>query len=498
MPLEIRMSKLGIKQGTKASAESSKVASQASTPPIPREKLQVPRPMSLDAFREPMYFAYLFDNFVWSSFANPWLQQSAEGKLGSLPYQACKALSQSTFGKYHSQPDIELEATVSYCKVVSRVRLGLSEPGNEAADLLLPMLILLMHANLTMSYTEGSNHIRGIIGLLQTCGPEPFQRSDLRPAFSSTRSTLITVSMLTRQRSFLEEERWRLAPWASDPGSKSDQDKLVDILAFLPGLLQELNPLLHAPIATVIETTHNFCLQVQHGLRALLTWRRAWDAKYPQVARMQPRTDTKRTSYPAGAESLLCYSTFTRAVEYSLYNAIFICLVNLLSLIETPENVSYYTQAAAYASHTMQHGTHHRTTSCLLAPAEQWDMEGAAKEIVRAFEFQLLNVARCRESALYWLFPLSLAYRVLEGETEWCEWIEELLNASQKSRGYGKGSVTVYFNFFPLSNRKNIEQGAGNGHDSGRSYEATMKWISHAAAARVSHESMTVERMVWE
>lgn len=103
--------------------------------------------MSLVAFKEDIQFAYLFDNFVWSSYGTPWLQMSAEGKVDALSLEACRAFSLSIFGKHHHQPDIELSGAVHYDKAVralsSRVS-GVGAPGSE--ELIIPIMILLMHS----------------------------------------------------------------------------------------------------------------------------------------------------------------------------------------------------------------------------------------------------------------------------------------------------------------------------------------------------------------
>jgi hypothetical protein len=107
----------------------------------------IPTDMSLVAFREDIQFAYLFDNFVWSSYGTPWLQLSAEGKIDSLSLEACRAFSLSIFGKHHHQPDIEVSGAIHYDKAVRALSSRLSSvgaPGSE--DLIIPIMILLMQS----------------------------------------------------------------------------------------------------------------------------------------------------------------------------------------------------------------------------------------------------------------------------------------------------------------------------------------------------------------
>ncbi|KAK3073000.1 hypothetical protein LTR53_005812, partial [Teratosphaeriaceae sp. CCFEE 6253] len=454
MPLEFRMSKLGSQSHASFTASKSSARSKECTLLNNPPRQQVPQSLSLVAFKEPIYFAHLFDNFIWSSFGSPWLQLSAEGKLGPLPYEACMALSQSAFGKSHTQLDIELDGSVTYGNAVSGVRLGLSRGGRETASLLLPMLTLIMHANVTQSWAEGEIHIGGMLALLQACGPQAFQSSTLRKAFSSSRSMLITIAMFTRRRTFLEEACWRKTPWADDPESKSEQDKLVDVMSILPGLLEDLGPLQQDLPSTTTSRKRSFCSQVQGGLQVLLGWRQAWDTSHPNIARERSRPSHSARDplvSPSDAPRSLHYSSFACAVEHSLYNAILICLLGLLHLVETPEAASYYTETAARQALKRDSSTGgHWATPCLLAPGETWGLTGPAREIVRAFEYQLAYDQRRRESALFWLFPLGLARKVLEDDTAWSSWIEKLQDGSQASRGYGRGPRTIDFNCFPL------------------------------------------------
>lgn len=107
----------------------------------------VPCDMSLVAFKDDIQFAYLFDNFVWSSYGTPWLQMSAEGKIDALSLEACRAFSLSIFGKHHHQPEIEVSGAIHYDKAVRALSSRLSSvgaPGSE--DLIIPIMILLMHS----------------------------------------------------------------------------------------------------------------------------------------------------------------------------------------------------------------------------------------------------------------------------------------------------------------------------------------------------------------
>ncbi|KAK5724410.1 hypothetical protein LTR15_004455 [Elasticomyces elasticus] len=477
--LEIRMSTLSVVQDPPASSKVQQTgrkyparSSDDSTVGQVTQSTALDPPlfpaMSLVAFKEPIHYAYLFDNFVWSSYGSPWLQLSAAGKLGSLPYEACEALSQCTFGMHYAQQDMELHGTIMYGRTVAVLRSGLARGGKQMMAGLLPiMLILMMHSNLTLTYAEGRNHILGMIALLQTCGPEAFQHQPLRSAFSSCRSTLITISLVTQKRSFLEEERWRVLPWARQREMKSNQDTLVDIMSILPGLLEDWATLQEGAPDSAEADMRPFCLRVQSGLQALFMWRHTWDAAHPQAAWERPRstsTTPSRNTYPPDARNMLFYETFSLAVEHTLYNALLICMLSLLHLAAAPEDVREYMQSAF----TNSIGTHQPVdprlqVSPLLFPGETWDLHGPAVEIALAFEYELANIKHRSESALFWLFPLGLAYKVLEHDIEFRIWIQEMLDVSQGLRNYGRrGNVGFdFYNFFPLPRTDRTETRRG-------------------------------------
>ncbi len=109
-------------------------------------RVHLPSELSLVAFKDDMQFAYLFENFVWSSYGTPWLQYSARGQMGDLPLAACQAFSQCVFGRHHHRSDIETEGQIHYGATVRDLSLELSQLGHQGSELIVPIMILLMHA----------------------------------------------------------------------------------------------------------------------------------------------------------------------------------------------------------------------------------------------------------------------------------------------------------------------------------------------------------------
>ena len=78
-------------------------------------------------------------------------------------------------------------------------------------------------------------------------------------------------------------------------------------------------------------------------------------------------------------------------------------------------------------------------------------MRAAAIEIVRSFEYQLLHVNQSEYTpALFWLFPLGLASKVLRRDPVMTQWIQQMLDMSEVTRGYGRDDNAFGFGFYEL------------------------------------------------
>ena len=396
-----------------------------------------------------MQYAFLFSNFVWSTYGSPWLQLSAQGKLGVLSQQACSAFSQVTFGRHHARHDLEIEGAERYGKAVSKVRAGLGDISNPAfSELLVPVLIFLLYSSSAAGQQEAQSHVMGLFTLLKIAGPPSFRLPSLRTAFSSCRATLVTVGLLQKMRLFLEDENWKNEPWSLEPSSKSNQENLVDILVHVPGLLQDQRT---AHLDCDPRLRQGLVCQVVRQLGILFQWRWTWDFDHPNAAMEKTRGnyESQGILYPAEARNLLKFSSFTMAVEISLYNAVLLCLLGLLYSELTVEQAQTEINKAAVEAQTPR--------NCYAASALELPLPGlismraAAVEVIRSFEYQLSHIGRDEGTpTLFWLFPLGLASKVLRRDPGATLWIQRMLDTSEITRGYGRGNNAFGFGFYEL------------------------------------------------
>lgn len=406
--------------------------------------------MSLAAFAPSMQHTYLFTNFVWSTYGSPWLQASTTGALGPLAQKTTLAFAQATFARHHHRTDIAFSGAKSYGEVITAVRTDLSQHADRdaLAALLAPVTILLMHAASTPAAERAAtaNHVMGLFALLKITGPKGFRCRPLRDAFSSCRATLVICGLLQKQRLFLEDKDWRVVPWELEPDAKRQQDRLVDVLVRVPGLLQDQTRLLEFPND---QGRKALASEVFRSLKELFAWRWAWEAQNAGSVWEEDRTEASgnASNPPIVLRQLLVFASFTAAVEIALYNAVLLCLLGLLFSELSPSEAQTHISVAV--SRTKPEGRWQANPGLTL-PSTPLYLRAAAIEIVRAFEYQLKHARSTQESALFWLFPFGLAGKVLQEDKEMTAWIQQMLDESDVTRGYGRGDNAFGFGLYTL------------------------------------------------
>jgi len=306
-------------------------------------------------------------------------------------------------------------------------------PGTES--LIVPIMILLMHASSTLDRQASAFHVQGLLKLIRFCGPRRFTTDPLRQAFESCRATLITVALITRSRSFLEQDEWLRKPWsACGENNKNEQNRLVDILVHVPGFLEDQAQLECTPSEYL---RLDLIQRIEAQLAKAYNWRWRWEETNADVAwEVEPEILPPNLilQHHRPIRKVLIFSSFSKATELCLYNAVLLFLLGLLWTLEPPPCSSYEPMRLSQSS--------------LAMPGDVDSLIEPAIEICRAFEYQLLNVKQSRDSALFWLFPLGMASRALEDDLEYMAWIRDMLDASQVTRGYGRGDNTYGFGFY--------------------------------------------------
>lgn len=109
-----------------------------------------PQELSLVAFKDDFCFAFMFSNFVWRAYSEPWLGLAATGKLGSLSHDAAQALAETNFGRANNQTDIKMRGLTLYGRCLKSMAADIAGGGEQAPreprELLVPIMLLLMQS----------------------------------------------------------------------------------------------------------------------------------------------------------------------------------------------------------------------------------------------------------------------------------------------------------------------------------------------------------------
>ena len=129
------------------------------------------------------------------------------------------------------------------------------------------------------------------------------------------------MGLIARQRSFLEQSHWRTVPWAFDPTVQSAQSRLVNILVFVPGLLEDESQLNQKSDSALRED--RVCrLQVQ--LEELFEWRWCWEAENSNIV----WEEESGRVLPLGRR--IRFTILSQAIEIMTYDSVLLWILGLL------------------------------------------------------------------------------------------------------------------------------------------------------------------------
>lgn len=249
-----------------------------------------------------------------------------------------------------------------------------------------------------------------------------------------------TSHLIAHRRLFLEQEEWKRIPWALEGTTKSQQNHIIDILVDVPGFLYDDTQLRESndPAARA-----DLLSRVKSRLYALHNWRYVWEMLNPNAA--YETMPTTAPSKPRVFPRRLHFRSHEQAAEILLYNATHMWLIGLLLRLD-PGNVSIITTTAATAAHDAGFPDSF-PRGALRLPDDNLSLRDPAVEIVRTFEFQMTDPEKNIDSSLFFLFPMGIAWTVLEQDAGYRRWIRELLDQSEITKGYAIGR-NVWFGHY--------------------------------------------------
>ena len=219
----------------------------------------------------------------------------------------------------------------------------------------------------------------------------------------------------------------------------NSQNKLANILTFVPGFLEDET---RSNLDDDLEKQQNLIQRIIEQLEQLFQWRWRWQERHSAAAWEAARGDSD-------VSPMIQFMDPQRAVEIMLYNACLMWLLGVLWKISPDGAPEIIFQAATTTSAGCSSG--HRGCSPLLLPGQDYSLRGPAIEVCRVLNFQLEQASKTTFSALCFLMPVGMAWSVLENDDEWRAFISGSLAKSSITKGYETGANVFGFGLYTKS-----------------------------------------------
>ena len=253
-------------------------------------------------------------------------------------------------------------------------------------DTLLAVMILGLYELLVLNSNRGwIEHALALGQMLLLRGPRSHDNMQELVLFESNRFIVILASLAASVSTFLSDAKWKTLPWANDPDSKDELQRLLDIFADLATLKAAS---FHS--TTMIEKS-KICLQVEQAIAALLSWRTDWDfLNVMNISQIDQPNLADKDVLPA----VYTFTSLRVANTQCLYDAALIQAIRIYSNL-TNEST----------------------------PAHNYMLQEAAREICMSTDYQMV-ISPGMNAQFHLLFPLRMASLALDhSDSPFKDWI---------------------------------------------------------------------------
>ncbi len=284
----------------------------------------------------------------------------------------------------------------------------------------------------------------------------------------------IMASLFHRKRIFLQDQNWLTVPWSRSQSTKTEQSKLLDILVFVPGILEDYasffdmsrtwhktsNPDTTSRSPTLEAFRTAIKEEIASKLLALYQWRWAWQRQYGYTVRAGTSREKLYKSAPDLPSGHLHFDSAVRAADIALYNSLLMWFVVILwniglsgedvlaVVLDCGEKARLGLLTPFKRSEVFKEEFQVDEWAFfqpLLRPATTIGLRDLAIEICRVFEWQSLNhhlATRSPQAIYLYMFPLGMAMKVLEAEDPLQDWITEMVKTDPITVAYASGRHT--------------------------------------------------------
>ena len=330
-----------------------------------------PSPLSVDA-----YITFTVKKLFGHGTNGPqhddeiWISSIMRDHSTQVSYTAFKCLATTYFGRIQRQPDVVRKGTALYGKALRQLRDSIQDMTTAYDCRNVAATIALVHYE-SIAYTDKYGwiqHAGGTGRLMEMRGPERHQDEPDHTYFLLSRSRIIMQAIMSRKRIFLERPEWQTVPWAKHPRNKTSIDSLIDIMAFIPGILAEFDRLNR--LANLPEGEGRFwhlsgrALGPEQGawdvlrdqliaaLQRLEQWRQDWQARQTPTLQAEEKPPDLLTSltwdpdleYPAKTTH---YPTFAIADDVAQHLITLACLGSFATSLRDPGDIYQQVMAPA-------------------------------------------------------------------------------------------------------------------------------------------------------
>lgn len=235
----------------------------------------------------------------------------------------------------------------------------------------------------------------------------------------------ICQSFAIRRRIFLEELEWKTVPWEKMP--KTALDSLIDILADMPGIVNDMAASEHPISPTTRSSFHDKVGQLRTQLTA---WRWAWDTANPdaghEVFSNLKLSNIDTPIFREELATLIEFDTTQLALEMLTYNAGLIYLLQLEDHLHIgpPHNAPLTAEDTEYIRTIRRR----KTSSPLLLPGEAKYICQPALEAFRLIPSLYKNLVTSKDRIMVILAPLGIVYCATKSNAELSRCMKSVLD----------------------------------------------------------------------
>ncbi|RHZ63010.1 hypothetical protein CDV55_106098 [Aspergillus turcosus] len=338
------------------------------------------------------------------------------------------ALSTTYFGKIHSHPRLVQKGARLYSKALQSLRAQLECPDQVHLESELLVAVICLATLESVALTQSSawlQHYQGLARITELRGPHRHQSGVGAALLPTLRSCIAIGYIVERKRCFLEDPAWKSIPWAGRMSSKTPIDYLHDVFCDIPGLLEDLDKVIAWD--PDMPGRDEFLGQVRQNtlstLEILYSWRCKWQEDNPDTAFFIPSSNSGSDGLsPSPFQTVIWFTDPYRANELIVYDSV------LLIVLKAAEGLGLNLGE----SHSSM-----KNWNDSLLPIQS-NRKEIAIEVCRTVDYHLHCVQRS-SGAFMLLFPLNVAYRNLEPDSDEAKWIEKIMAVTADIHGFEIG-----------------------------------------------------------